>query len=137
MSSMLPVTQSKINVAAQEGTLTTSSVFGDPQLLARVRDWLVSNKKGDDRLLAGLEAIRNLRYSASAGTLEDPMMAALELYRSYLMCGGDNEMSLETSLRFEVLDRIDQGLSIDEVSCIVYTQNGLIRPNNIARDGEA
>jgi hypothetical protein len=96
--------------------LKMSNVFGDPKLLAQVRAWLISNQKGEERLLFMLEAMKKLRYQASAGILEDHGMAALELYQTYLMNGAESEINLEPALRFDVLDRIDQCLSIDEVS---------------------
>lgn len=102
--------------------LKMSNVFGDPKLVAQVRSWLISNGKGEERLLFMLEAMKKLRYQASAGILEDHGMAALELYQTYLMNGAECEINLEPALRFDVLDRIDQCLSIDEVSSslIIY-----------------
>ena len=98
--------------------LKMSNVFGDPKLLAQVRAWLIGNQKGEERLLFMLEAMKKLRYEASAGLLEDHGMAALELYQTYLMNGAEREINLEPALRFDVLDRIDQCLSIDEVSLL-------------------
>jgi len=92
-----------------------NNVFGDPKLLAQVRAWLIANGKGEERLLFMLEAMKKLRYEASAGLVEDHGMAALELYQTYLMNGAEREINLEPSLRFDVLDKIDQCLSIDEI----------------------
>lgn len=100
---------------SKTSNLKMSNVFGDPKLLAQVRAWLISNQKGEERLLFMLEAMKKLRYQASAGILEDQGMAALELYQTYLMNGADCEINLEPALRFDVLDRIDQCLSIDEI----------------------
>ena len=49
-------------------------------------------------------------------------MAALELYQTYLMNGAELEINLEPSLRYEVLDRIDQGHPVDEVSLFGCTK---------------
>jgi hypothetical protein len=99
--------------------LKMSNVFGDPKLLAQIRAWLIANGKGEERLLFMLEAMKKLRYEASAGLVEDHGMAALELYQTYLMNGAEREINLEPSLRFDVLDKIDQCLSIDEVSLTI------------------
>lgn len=103
---------------AKTSNLKMANVFGDPKLLAQVRAWLIANGKGEERLLFMLEAMKKLRYEASAGLLEDHGMAALELYQTYLMNGAEREINLEPALRFDVLDRIDQCLSIDEVSFV-------------------
>jgi len=104
-----------VDKETKTSNLKMSNVFGDLKLLAQVRAWLISNQKGEERLLFMLEAMKKLRYEASAGLLEDHGMAALELYQTYLMNGAEREINLEPALRFDVLDRIDQCLSIDEI----------------------
>jgi hypothetical protein len=108
-----------VDKETKTSNLKMANVFGDPKLLAQVRAWLVANQKGEERMLFMLEAMKKLRYEASAGLLEDQGMAALELYQTYLMNGAEREINLEPALRFDVLDRIDQCLSIDEVSLTI------------------
>jgi len=103
------------NNNGMRSNLKMGNVFADPRLLSQVRAWLIGNSKGEERLLFVLEAIRKLKVQASTGALDDPGMAALELYQTYLMNGADCDINLEPSLRYEVLDRIDQGLSIEEI----------------------
>jgi hypothetical protein len=103
-----------------KSNLKASNVLGDPTLFSQVRAWLVANNKGEERLLLVLEAIRRLRYQASAGTLDDPGMHALDLYQTYLMNGAERDINLDQRLRYDVLDRIDKGQSVDEVSSFLF-----------------
>jgi len=79
------------------------------------RGWLSINHKNQERVLAMLEDLGRLRGAARRGGLDEPGMAALEIYQRYLMNGAELEINLEAALRYEVLDRIDQGLAVDDI----------------------
>jgi tRNA A-37 threonylcarbamoyl transferase component Bud32 len=91
------------------------ATLADPNLVVQFKTWIVANRHGEERQLHMLEALRKLRKQSSAGGLADPGMAALELYQKYLMNGAENEINLEAALRYEVLDRIDQGFPVEDI----------------------
>jgi len=90
-------------------------VLADPALAEKFWNWLSSSRPGEERYLAMMETLRKLKSQSTAGALSDPGMAALELYQKFLMNGAEMEINLEASLRYEVLDRIDEGYSIEDI----------------------
>lgn len=105
-------------VKASTNTLLLGNILADPTLAAQFKSWIISARSGEERQLYMLDALRKLKQLSSLGGLTDPRMAALDLYRKYLTNGAENEINMEASLRFEVLERIDQGFPVEYVSFV-------------------
>lgn len=103
------------NSVSPNTSLSLVAVLADSTLSARFKSWITTSRHGEERQLHMLEALRKLRNQSSTGGLPDPGMAALELYQKYLMNGAENEINLEAALRYEVLDRIDQGFPVEDI----------------------
>eukprot|EP01113_Clastostelium_recurvatum_P035421 TRINITY_DN493_c0_g1_i2.p1 TRINITY_DN493_c0_g1~~TRINITY_DN493_c0_g1_i2.p1 ORF type:complete len:765 (-),score=145.96 TRINITY_DN493_c0_g1_i2:45-2339(-) len=69
-----------------------------------------------------LTELDRLEQGQRDGRLEDPVMVALELYQKFLMNGAQFEVLIDSAVRYEVLDRIDMGLSIHDIFDNVKTK---------------